>query len=331
MKTKIQSLFLLKAICALFVVIIHFPLAGKIYLDPLIKTSVPIFYMITGYFMFSNLEEGKTQRKLLHASFKILKLILGSSIVYISFNFYIGIPCNLTSINGIIRFIFWGDNISGHLYFLTSYFWATFLLSLLSITQLRQYLPWLSLLIIGNILLGRYFFVLQDLVMDGKTYNMPVGMKNNALFLAIPCISMGYIARQWQNKLSNKQPIILLLIFFMISYMEFIILRKGLHVESLSAFTISTFPLSIFTLLSFVHNNKPLKVNFINRWGVIGEKYSTDIYLWHPIIGTLVMSPLIIFKPILALIIYLLCIIFSYIITLIKSHYIKKNNASISK
>ncbi len=161
---------------------------------------------------------------------------------------------------------------------------------------------------------------------------MPVGMKNNALFLAIPCISMGYIARQWQNKLSNKQPIILLLIFFMISYMEFIILRKGLHVESLSAFTISTFPLSIFTLLSFVHNNKPLKVNFINRWGgVIGEKYSTDIYLWHPIIGTLVMSPLIIFKPILALIIYLLCIIFSYIITLIKSQLYKKNNASISK
>ena len=52
MKTKIQSLFLLKAICALFVVIIHFPLAGKIYLDPLIKASVPIFYMITGYFMF---------------------------------------------------------------------------------------------------------------------------------------------------------------------------------------------------------------------------------------------------------------------------------------
>lgn len=267
MKAKIQSLFLLKALCALSVVIIHFPLTGKIYLDPLIKTSVPVFYMITGYFIFSNLEEGKTQKRLLQSSFKISKLFLGTNIVYFIYNFNAGIPCKFTSVNDIIRFIFWGDNISGHLYFLTSYLWATFLLSLLSITKLRQCLPWLSLLIIGNILLGRYFFVLQDFFMNGEAYNMPVGMKNNALFLAIPCISMGYIARQWQSKLNRKQSIILLLIFLIISYTELIALRKGLHVESLSAFTISTFPLSIFILLVFIHIDSLLKINFIYKWG----------------------------------------------------------------
>ena len=138
MHTKIQSLFLLKALCALFVVIIHFPLVGKTYLDPIIKISVPIFYMITGYFMFTNLENERSRKRLLHASLKILKLILGSNVVYLAYNLFMDIPCTLTSISDIIRFIFWGDNISGHLYFLTSYFWATFLLSLLPTNQIKN-------------------------------------------------------------------------------------------------------------------------------------------------------------------------------------------------
>ena len=138
---------------------------------------------------------------------------------------------------------------------------------------------------------------------------------------------MGYIARQWQNKLDYKKSTILLFAFFMISYIEFTALRKGLHIESLSAFTISTFPLAIFTLLTFAHYEKFIKNNLHLQMGggEIGEKCSTDIYLWHPIIGNLTITYLVMCKPILAPIIYLFCIIISHIIIFIKS------NASISR
>lgn len=83
---------------------------------------------------------------------------------------------------------------------------------------------------------------------------------------------MGYIARQWQNKLDYKKSTILLFAFFMISYIEFTALRKGLHIESLSAFTISTFPLAIFTLLTFAHYEKFIKNNLHLQMGGGGNR-----------------------------------------------------------
>ncbi len=41
-------------IFAFFVVIIHVPLIGADYLMPLARCAVPFFYMISGYFLFSN-------------------------------------------------------------------------------------------------------------------------------------------------------------------------------------------------------------------------------------------------------------------------------------
>lgn len=52
-KELIHSLYLLKAICAFMVVGIHTPLGGSLHdaLRPIFDVAVPLFFMITGYFL----------------------------------------------------------------------------------------------------------------------------------------------------------------------------------------------------------------------------------------------------------------------------------------
>lgn len=52
-RRPIPSLFCLKALCALFVVIIHSHIWGKDALAPVTQVAVPCFFAISGYFLFS--------------------------------------------------------------------------------------------------------------------------------------------------------------------------------------------------------------------------------------------------------------------------------------
>ena len=56
MGKKIYSLYLLKCICAFFVVGIHFPFYGKGLLLPLIVVAVPVFFIISGYFVCPSMD-----------------------------------------------------------------------------------------------------------------------------------------------------------------------------------------------------------------------------------------------------------------------------------
>lgn len=323
---KIKSLFALKAICAFFVIIIHFPFIGKVYLDPITKISVPIFYMITGYFLFAQINES-SKYKLYKAIKKTFYLILTSNLVYLIYNILTNNTKSTFQWNEFFRFIFIGDNISGHLYFLTSYIWGIILLALFPISTLKKYLPWLSLLILGNLLFGRYIFIKKDFLPENiNINNIPLGLKNNAIFLAIPCFSMGYIARKLQQKMSFKITSYLFIIFIILIYSEFFFLRYFLNTNSISAFLAVTFPLSIITLLLFIKLNSKQFLLF-NLGSLIGNKYSSDIYLWHPIIGNLIFPFITFLKPFMAIVIYTLCILLSHIINLVKNKY----NASISK
>nr|WP_302830143.1 acyltransferase family protein [uncultured Bacteroides sp.] len=56
MKKEIQSIYVLKAICALLVVGIHVPSMLTNPLSPITRMAVPCFFMISGYFIVSNKE-----------------------------------------------------------------------------------------------------------------------------------------------------------------------------------------------------------------------------------------------------------------------------------
>lgn len=54
---KIDSLYFLKALCALFVVIIHSEMWGKETIEPIIHIAVPCFFAISGFFLYSEKQD----------------------------------------------------------------------------------------------------------------------------------------------------------------------------------------------------------------------------------------------------------------------------------
>ena len=49
-KIEYHSLYVLKALAALFVLMIHFVFYKRQYLEPILKCGVPVFYIISVFF-----------------------------------------------------------------------------------------------------------------------------------------------------------------------------------------------------------------------------------------------------------------------------------------
>lgn len=81
MRSQYHSLYLLKAIGVLFVLMIHFSCYKIQYFEPLYRCGVPLFYIISGFFLYAKDESVQIQ-KVKRSIVKIVKLIL-FSILYI--------------------------------------------------------------------------------------------------------------------------------------------------------------------------------------------------------------------------------------------------------
>lgn len=81
MRSQYHSLYLLKAIGVLFVLMIHFSCYKIQYFEPLYRCGVPLFYIISGFFLYAKDESVQIQ-KVKRSIVKIVKLILFFNIVY---------------------------------------------------------------------------------------------------------------------------------------------------------------------------------------------------------------------------------------------------------
>lgn len=75
MRSQYHSLYLLKAIGVLFVLMIHFSCYKIQYFEPLYRCGVPLFYIISGFFLYAKDESVQIQ-KVKRSIVKIVKLIL---------------------------------------------------------------------------------------------------------------------------------------------------------------------------------------------------------------------------------------------------------------
>lgn len=111
------SLYILKALCAFFVVIIHSSIFGKSFFAPLIWSAVPCFYMCTGFFLRSNSMKEETT--------KIKRWINKAILLLVLINF-IYLVVELLRNNREILWYEWplsilnGGVITGHLWYLSS-------------------------------------------------------------------------------------------------------------------------------------------------------------------------------------------------------------------
>ena len=125
-RDDISSIYCLKTLGAFFVICIH--CAAPWYFYPLIRTAVPFFFIISGYFLYST-DRSRGIEKCIRAFKKVFWLTLYANIFY-----YLGyyIPNDympIRDIKALFQFVFIGGSCV-HLWYLNAYLEALFIIGI---------------------------------------------------------------------------------------------------------------------------------------------------------------------------------------------------------
>lgn len=185
----IPSLYALKALAAFFVVVIHFPMLGKEHLEPLVRTAVPLFYIITGFFLY----KGAGEKEINTAKRWVKKVIMCSvllNVCYAAWN-YIVHDVTLTQ-RMLFKAVLAGNGISVPLWYLTA-LWQALLVFILLRKEAYGFMGWAVALCALNPLLGRYCFLYME---NGE--QLYTSIRTNALTVALPYVCIGYLSARYQ-------------------------------------------------------------------------------------------------------------------------------------
>lgn len=278
MKQEIYSLSCLKGICAMLVVLIHTHMAGKVALIPFYRSAVPLFFMISGYFLMGG--GNWRQEKIRQAIKRMLLIWVAADVVYILLTQFIFTEYNvLHNSTGIVRTLcmeaVFGGQFCYPLWYVTAYVWALVILSFWRCRLNKFSLGIVVLLLLANVLLGAYRFLLPFEITDNHC------ISNNFLTTALPFILLGGFLRLYSQKPVYKRILsvkilgcLLVLCYAELAFLYFVNCREG------DVF-LTTPILSALILGLFAQHPNWGKDSLVR---VIGKKYSLNIYLLHVIV-----------------------------------------------
>ena len=274
----------MKAICAFLIVCIHVPFPGKFgaYFTTLTRIAVPIFFMITGYFDGDTVARHKEGRQIK----KILYLVVEANVLFFIWN----IALNLLRRENIVAYIqsiFTGKSIieflalnesplAGHLWYLGAILYVLVIVLLVDKLNCRKLLYYLTpVLLIADLAFGKYSLLIFH-------REFPYILVRNFLCVGIPYFCIGNLIREkrYSEKWNKKVLQVSIIVFAITSFAErFILVSAGLNAtrDHYLSTTLLAICLFVYTLKSNWHNK---------GLAVIGRKYSTWLYIIHPIFIT---------------------------------------------
>ena len=283
-QSRADNIDILKAICAFLIVCIHVPFPGKVgaYFTALTRVAVPVFFMITGYFYSDTVAQHKENRQIR----KILCLVIEANMIFFIWNITLGI-LRRESITSYMQSIFTGKSIlkflvlnesplAGHLWYLGAILYVLVIVLLMDKFNCRKILYYLiPILLIADLTFGKY-----SLLIFYREF--PYILVRNFLCVGIPFFCIGNLIREKRcsEKWNRKMLQVLIVVFTITSLAErFALVNAGLnatrdHYLSTIFLAICLF---VYTLKSNWHNKE---------LAVIGRKYSTWLYIIHPIFIT---------------------------------------------
>ncbi len=203
MNNRSEGLDLLKLICAFLVVCIHiqFPKPMGYDVKLIARVAVPIFFMVTGYFLLAPAKDGKSfeVRKSGRSIVKLLKLIALSNLLY--FAIYLlrasaegkvqGYLGKLLSLDTLKKAVIYSQSpFCTHLWYLNAVLAAMLVILLVDRLRGRRLLYWLiPVLIAGDMALGKY-----SILIFGRYF--PIIYTRNWLFFALPNMCLGMLFRE---------------------------------------------------------------------------------------------------------------------------------------
>lgn len=268
-RRPIPSLFCLKALCALFVVIIHSHIWGKDALAPVWQVAVPCFFAISGYFLFSGNPEKEARTALRWAKKGFILQIF-------------------------LLFVYWSFfKIYNH----TEYVWQTYVIALLSgvgIVAHLWYLAalWQALVIfalirrwVGNPAVIIIMCLLADRLV--QHYLLPL-CPFNASLLKVACFSSlvyicgGYAVAKYKGECSPLSLLLGLVILGLIP--EFCGVSALLPTAVRRVFHVAVLGVISASLVAACVKKPECSLPWV-AW--IGKNHAANIYYYHIIISTM--------------------------------------------
>lgn len=276
-KREYNSLYVLKAFAALAVLMVHFEFWRRQYFAPLYYCGVPIFYVISGFFIYSkSVDDRKCRIK--KSMIKILKVAIFLNFIYFLLDFLIEGRMPFHSFQDIFRLIVYGDVIAGHLWFLNSYFWT--LLVFLFASKFNKGDTYLLVLSLIFLLVGlserQYSFVLDFKKCFTQDFYIP------SLSVSLSMMFLGYSFRKYEKIIENfiESRGALLNIVLLIAIIALYIEHKALSIfdHFSGGFMMSTFFATPVFFLYCLKYRTYGKGSFIET---LGKNHSGNIYYWQ--------------------------------------------------
>ena len=271
-RKRIESLYVLKAICAFFVVSIHVPLPQEI-MYPLAGVGTPCFLCITGYLLYSADKE-RELNKCTNWAAKSFWLAIMCNIIYGIATFIIHGKNVLTSGWMFhVKNIVFGEEVSPYLWYLAA-LWEALLIMRCIIKFAPRLINFLPLLFIFAFLLRNA----DPMIHIGNFSIASTFLRNTCVCTSLPFLATGYLVHKHHKYLLSALNIYLWLgITFALVIAEYL-LRLSLEIP-LSHFFIFTYPLIVLLMLTCV-KHPDFTLPFLSD---IGKKHSPNIYYFHGI------------------------------------------------
>ena len=295
---RVFGLDILKAICAFLVITIHAPFPGILgsCVIALARIAVPIFFMITGYF-YSETQHRKNE---LNQIKKILMLCFFANTLYFLWSLFLNMftggqiaqfLSNTFSLKSIVKFLVLNESpFAGHLWYLGAILYVLIIVFFLYRTfptsadiVLMIVTP---LLLITDLVFGKYSLLLLQ-----REY--PYILVRNFMCVGIPYFSIGLFLRKYDCVVSKLRANCLWLLALTLLFVCTTILEKYIlnhfNLSSAREHYLSTTFLSVFVFIIFTSHYWDNRMPFLYS---IGMKYSTNIYIIHPLLITVLSTTL---------------------------------------
>lgn len=299
LQSRQNNIDILKAICAFYIVCIHVPfpgIAGE-YFTPLTRIAVSIFFMITGYFYSDVVNKHGEIRQIR----KILKLVIEANIIYLAWKCFCSVIIynidlfqNIFTLKNLLKFVLLNESpFSGHLWYLSAILYVLIIIFIANKLNCNTLLYILTpILLLCDLILGKY-----SIVIWGREF--PYILVRNFLFVGIPYFCIGHLVRDGFGKnIGKRMSGWMILLFSLTSLLEhFILVSVDMNATRDHYISTTFLAVSVFIFILKCNNllgNEP-KVHKMIRGGrqsitdiltIIGSKYSTWLYILHPIFIT---------------------------------------------
>ncbi|MCD8348898.1 MAG: acyltransferase [Lachnospiraceae bacterium] len=275
----------------------HCPFPGEMgqYIVALARIAVPIFFMITGSFYDETVKKNKAGKQIK----KIVILIVEANLLFFiwqlllsvhSGNSVIGFLQDTITIKSVLKFIVMNESpFNGHLWYLGAILYVLIIYAVADRLHVRKQLYIVTpVLLVGDLVLGKY-----SLVLLGREF--PYIIVRNFLFVGIPYFTIGCLLKQhenWIKEHGKKGTLIGLAILFTATTIpeRYVLVSIDMnptrdHYISSTLLAVTVFVIAVKGIGLFGRKGR-----IAGMLNTIGRKYSTWVYIIHPIFITILSA-----------------------------------------